>query len=451
MAVVVSTSSIHLEREVSLSPEPLLCFADRVSQLTVPSIPSFSSSQLEQQLEGRVVHKHIPSLEKQYSSQVLSLYLAERCSFGDYLTPNECYPADAQSHLTMRSPGLIVSTGGVRSLFDLSLADPEMCRGLVIRDINPKVKAYMDFEILLIRISTNHEKYQELANPEEPGDFTHRPLYLAKLEKIKKLLEESDMPEEMKQYYAHHLEEMAHIYFANQYPRYLDQCWKFTKSFQKVNYYEQREVFEKIQKYARAGKIIVTVGPIEDLQFLGETSIGVIDISNIPEYALLDFKAETTPEKILYTQVPRGHFSHLFTPLNCEEKEEIKNLLEMLTSRYQEPLPKILREIFYFLSTDRRWQGPLPPIYMCKGLLEALRKFKCMNCIEVPGYSLVEGSYIFNMRPWKGIFNTMDTVTLKQFVKDHLSYFVSVKAWLMREEFTAEVRQTLQETLEESS
>ena len=85
-----------------------------------------------------------------------------------FLTPSETVGTDLAPHIQKMEQGLIVSVGTERSFFDLALADQSRCEGLVVRDINPKVKAYVDFNVLLFRIANSRKDYCLLAK--KPDD-----------------------------------------------------------------------------------------------------------------------------------------------------------------------------------------------------------------------------------------------------------------------------------------
>src|SRR5579872_1647372 len=72
----------------------------------------------------------------------------------DYREPNECGPNHIKPHLALMEKGWIVSVGSERSFFDILLSPEEQCEGLIILDIDPRIKAYCDFLILLLRMST---------------------------------------------------------------------------------------------------------------------------------------------------------------------------------------------------------------------------------------------------------------------------------------------------------
>ncbi|MBA2369556.1 MAG: hypothetical protein H0V82_11115 [Candidatus Protochlamydia sp.] len=113
-----------------------------------------------------------------YNSLITSLSLEEEFEFAIFqdvdiktenhfdicLEPNELFPTAVKPHLDLMEKGIIVSTGTERSFFDLLFADEKRCEGLVIVDITPKIKAYNDFNTLLLRIAVNRRDYFNLSS-----------------------------------------------------------------------------------------------------------------------------------------------------------------------------------------------------------------------------------------------------------------------------------------------
>jgi hypothetical protein len=401
------------------------------------------------------------TLETEYLSDVTALDLTTGCDFADYLAPNERHPARAKPHLVWDLPGLLVSTGTVRSLFDLIMADSEKCTGLVMRDINPKVKAYMDFEILLIRLSANHREYQELATPEEPGDFTQRPPYLAKLEKVRQLLAESDMPEEMKQYYAHHLETMAKLYFTSQTDFRYKQCWKTEPSFDEVNYYQRADLFDKLHKYAKEGKIIATVGSIDDLEFLGDANIGFVDISNIPDYELLNFKTRRVPEKVMSVWSCGSYNAQRYQPLSSEELVQFSSIYEIMREmaypkgmdmRFCPPVKTGMLHYFHrILYHLRELSGKTDytPCYVCKSFFQDVCTFKERYLYQLSESRWIDFSRILTGDDLNKIVEDLGEESFRKFVKEHAPRLSVIKDFLLKEE--PSLGKKVEDILEEES
>ena len=70
--------------------------------------------------------------------------------------------------------------------------------------------------------------------------------------------------------------------------------------FEGVKYYEDDQLFEKL-KLCHSGNIIATVGEIGDLEFLDQTDIALLDISNISDYSVVNFRTKSNP-KVMSTR-----------------------------------------------------------------------------------------------------------------------------------------------------
>lgn len=249
--------------------------------------------------------------------------------FADYRSPNEHSPKDVQEHLQHMQKGLIVSTGTQRSFFDLLLSPESKCTGLIVRDICPKVKAYVDFVVLLMRISKSREDFVRLSkNPLE-----HLTEMQSRLEK------DTEIPEEIKHYYLSHLEKFAKLYAE------VDPHWP--KCTDEVNYHENDKLFDKLQRYAKEGRIIATVGDIRDLRDFKEEKIAVVDTSNICDYVPIAMQGgdQLQDALIVYTYIQGTHdqfstqyHSFKWTPVrNPETVDRVVGLIDLLSRAYRLP------------------------------------------------------------------------------------------------------------------
>ncbi len=264
-----------------------------------PTPIQVTSSQQTQSI--RIDHQ---SLEEPLKDQVyIKIDVKAKLNFRDFLSPNEQSPKNVKPHLEPMSQGLMVSTGTERSFYDLLLSSEEKCTGLVVRDINPRVKAYVDFVILLLRICDTREEFLKLSsNPKKKG-------FDARIELIKEKLIGSDVPTQIKEYYLTHLSDFATIYFPEKHlPEHGDNT--------QTDYRSDDRLFAKLQRYAKAGAIIATVGSINDLQFLGDQKVAVVDTSNVCDYEEINLKGNGEFNPItIWTKVPLGdaqYFSHPF-------------------------------------------------------------------------------------------------------------------------------------------
>ena len=132
----------------------------------------------------------------------------------------------------------------------------------MIRDINPRVKAYVDFNIMLLRISKTREEYVKLAqtiSPTDTKEFKHRIEIIS--DKIKN---DENLPEPIRCYYLENINTMGLVYLRT------NKNWQYEDSafYKSCRYDQQDPLFFKLQKYARSGNLISTIGKIQDLAFL---------------------------------------------------------------------------------------------------------------------------------------------------------------------------------------
>ncbi len=309
----------------------------------------------------------------------------------DYLSPNETSPVLAREHLELvKEPGLLVSTGTERSFFDLSLFDPKICRGLVVRDINPKVKAYVDFNIFLLRVSKDREEYIGLVKyTEQLSEFnndTFKRFY-------DKLDADSTLSNAMKNYYSSNILHLAKVFS-------IEKKWKSDlRNFRGVDYYNEDSLFKIVQEHAQLGNIIATIGDISDLRFLKGHPIALIDVSNIPDYSPLDFQGiRIFPfPRIVWTEaMDMLETFHSFIPtlLNSKERKAFDRFLEEFIESGTWPRSKIAQSIYgiHALKLISRREGKrinLPVGYF-KEWFEFLRDYKTKNLLVVPGIGRVD-------------------------------------------------------------
>lgn len=266
------------------------------------------------------------------------------CNFTDYLRPNEGRPENIQEHLKKGERGLIVSVGTERSFFDLIFSDPAQCTGLVVVDINPKVKAYVDFNTLLLRLSASREDYRQLSTLFEYEydyvDFSQPDLQKAlerRISIIQEKINHSDLPESLRTYYSTHLSDFALIYYKEAHwwkngPHYGRGEGERPGVFNECRYDLNDDQFYKLQSYAKNGSIISVTGSILDLRFLDEEAISVIDTSNVGDYVILDIATNSHPRVIWTGQdfEKTLYFSYLHEPITQEEREECDRYFEQL-------------------------------------------------------------------------------------------------------------------------
>lgn len=272
--------------------------------------------------------------------------------FHDYFEPNESNLKGLKNHLSEMTAGLIVSVGTERSLFDLLLAPKQKCRGLVIVDLNPRVKAYNDFNLLLIKISSCPKEYVWFSRPlhlhkKEGASFEKRIL------KIKEKLERSDLSKDLKDYYRRNLFSFGVVYFS------ANRLWrndnlkgdapiKFAEnSFELCRYDKNPEQFRKIQLYAKRGMIFSVEGSINDLTFLNKHSISVVDVSNVPDYEYINIKGIQDTTRVIWTNIfgsikncstTYGSYIQANEKLNMQEQAALKYVFKKWKEAGKSPI-----------------------------------------------------------------------------------------------------------------
>lgn len=234
-------------------------------------------------------------------------------NFREYLFPNELRPGLLRNLFASQPRGVLVSTGADRAFIAASLY--ENCEGLIGVDINPRVKAYNDFNMLLIGLAQSREDYLTLRATEsliehtKENDTRHTPIVFNTtviVDTIRRKLEESGLHEEVKSYFRDSLDEYAEVFYeAQQLKKMLTlldpdlskkACRDFTcyslrpaKFFADANYLYDDELFRRLKKLVSEGKVMFVVGDINKLDEFSELPITCIDSSNIGDYVSLDF------------------------------------------------------------------------------------------------------------------------------------------------------------------
>ena len=293
------------------------------------------------------------SLESLFVNRILEIIdVHATIDFDDFLIPNEFSPFSIKEHLDLiEEPGLYVTTGTERAFFGLSLFNPEKCRGMVVIDINPRVIAYVNFNIMLLRISKDRFEYQALSEfilpySDRPEEEMESRLLVIK----EKLLSDNDIPEPIKTYYLSNLEDFGSIYFLRIY-----EDWRSEKNdqwFQGVQYYNDDRLFQVLQYFAKEGKIITILGDINNLHFLDGQKIAVVDISNIDDYALIDLRGdENFHPRVISTcmfsaQHRTEYYSFIYQPLSLSQRSEMYKILDLLSIYFANVCPEMAAQNF---------------------------------------------------------------------------------------------------------
>lgn len=190
-------------------------------------------------------------------------------------------------------------------------------------DLNHKVKAYNDFNLLLLCIAKTRQEYIALSQPTEDIE--------SRIITIKDKMTGS-LPERTHRYYKKQLANFASVYLTQKHTWRCDSI-----GFGKCRYHEDDVQFSRLQVYAKSGNIIYVIGDINNLQFLGEVgeSVSVVDASNIHDYSILNFKfRHNIAPRIIITlsQYQKTEYHSFIFDLDNEESYELDRLLAVIKS-----------------------------------------------------------------------------------------------------------------------
>lgn len=372
------------------------------------------------------------------------------CNFQDYLAPNEGHPENIAPHLQLAKRGVIVSAGTERSFFDLLFSNLEKCEGVVVRDINARVKAYVDFNVLMLRLAKDCKDYQKLSNlkPIAPNTLPKDSLN-KRLHTLAARLKKSEVPEGVKQYYLKNLKKFAKVY-------YLHSDWKYEISrqddvFKACRYTHNDEQFKILQTFARAGNIISTIGSINDLSFLEKRTIAVVDTSNIADYVMLDLSPNAALARVVWTTqsyVQTHYFSYEHKPLSSEQYGELESTLKAMGS----PDPTEIKNLEGSRAVNVSiFEASVGPFYS-QETLQFLKDVLMSDYIELPGLGFIDlkcafGIQALNQASPQQINKLLEDPQLKSHTQDLVTHwpaldaavyiaFIDVEGW--REAFEAE-------------
>ncbi|HEX4840150.1 MAG TPA: hypothetical protein VFU89_06880 [Rhabdochlamydiaceae bacterium] len=368
----------------------------------------------------------------------------KKCDFQDYTrTQNEWPPQNIQPHLGQSAPGAMVVTGTERGFFNLLFSDEGLCIGLIFRDINPKAKAYIDFNTLLLRISQNMQEYTKLSEPIEWWRDDYDAIMSKRIALITEKTQMSDLPERVQKYYLKNIKRLGESYL------HLGQSgdWRKDERLRACWYHQNEEQFLKLQRYAKAGNIIATVGDINDLEFLKETKISTVDTSNIHDYCVVNLKgAPDFSPKVIWTELFLGetkYYSSPYTPhepLNAEEDKEF----QMWISLFQKTHPEIGKNKHYFqIVTEKLKLEASSFRNNPKEVLSKLRKYMQESVLTDPDQRIVNDPTLGYV-PLSNL-STINTLSIKQMhilcrnpqTWQHLSFLIGKISSLKTEHYLA--------------
>lgn len=265
------------------------------------------------------------SLREQYAAVSLNPADTKAPRFDkEFLSPNEGGADVIASHFENLKNGIGVSTGTERVFFE-ALYSGAWCQGWVSRDINHRVKAYGDFNLCLFAVMTF----------EEYGPISERATSLVQITErvaiVRARVQSSHLPEPVKQYYIQTAQAYGDIYLLE------EKTWRTKTQFKSCWYHQNKEQYAKLQRYAQEGSIIFTVGEINDLGFLRERTISVVDTSNIHLFSPINLQGEGQfAPRIIWTdqnyEQTKFYSMNYFGANTCQlcESQAVKPLLGQL-------------------------------------------------------------------------------------------------------------------------
>ncbi len=331
--------------------------------------------------------------------------------FPDFLAPNETGVKRARPLYQLQEEGVLVSVGTERAFFGLCLAGHSAkCRGLVGRDINPRVKAYIDFNVLLLRIAESRKEYVAFSSLSVDKFDTLLPT-------VEERLNQAVIPDHMKRYYKNNLKKIGNVYYRT------SRFWRNTKGY--LHYHLEKRSFKILKSYAQAGNIISTIGDISDLFFLQHRPISLIDVSNIPDYFFIDLnkgKEDFCP-RVIWTKCIPGlitqYQSYLHESITEEERVEIAECIATIKSSFVEEGEYPERRVMYRIlqancaQEDCTEHSLASPLRFSSSTLKLLKRYRTMYLLE-GNFGVLD---FFNSYAWKTAelrLNKFDTSTLQQ-------------------------------------
>lgn len=359
-----------------------------ISSLNSGNISSFSPS-----LESELKNEWMVDIDLDYTSD----FDKKLTTREEYFEPNEEHPEAVIPHLALAEKNIIVSTGTERSLFDLLFGEFE---GLVIRDVNPLTAAYHHFNIILLRFCSR-EEYNTLSTPVFDGSaatfiptkvkanhLIKQAPFLERMAIISKKIENSDLADELKEFYQRNLNVCGAVYLSQ------DHNWRRWKSFSACQYQNNESQFLKLQKLARKGMIVPTTGDINQLQFLDPKKvpfkISVVDTSNIADYVPIDLQGLSGTSTRIITTTFSGangvYFSCMHRPFSEQEASEFNHLFRNVLLPCHESEAKAEKTVKSLKKINMRdvFNITTPNIYS-SDRLGLLQEYLDESVINIPG------------------------------------------------------------------
>jgi hypothetical protein len=217
---------------------------------------------------------------------------------------------------------------------------------------------------------------------------------------LEKIRADTSIPPFLRKYYEENLEAFSQVYY-DVVKNWADRALDSSRYFTLVNYRENDELFEKIQQFAKRGKIVATIGSINDLSFLHNFPVSFVDVSNVHDYAILDLQGcdFSRPIRVMWTKgtsptAATRYTSFQYEKLTAPEKKEMDYLQSCLKEATGLD-PKRLRmgwawTLSNVVSRERLERPSQCPIACyTKEALGLIREFCRRNLYNVPDYGFV--------------------------------------------------------------
>lgn len=336
------------------------------------------------------------SLESLYFSQVTAPYdLGKGGYFDRFIIPNEMSPVEVKPHLLKARQGTIgVSVGTERSFFNLTFVGNN-CKGLVVLDVSRKVKAYVDCNCLLLRISDSCQEYEslsrdlftklEMAEDDSVLEGKKSSLFPSRLAQIRtKMQARPAVLGPLQKYYEENLESIANVYFS------VRKQWRLYRKtfFQEVQYHKDAQAFKVLQTHARLGNIIALVGDLNrDLKCLEDQDIGWVDVSNVPHYVPIDLHGIPLKDTLLiWTSVHLMKTDYFSKKYETFHDEKLRGRFQRGMEILQKTKTRIsrvdtLKDLSYFTFLNSHNAGLL---------VERLEHYVANHVVEFPSLGYVD-------------------------------------------------------------
>ncbi len=270
------------------------------------------------------------SLEDRYSKLCFpeKVDLTQSNGFPDFLEPNELEVAKISDHLKFGKRGYLVCAGGPeRPFLNLMFSPQRLCAGVIVCDTNPKVYAYGNFNLLVIRLSEAQEEYEALSRTTKTDEE-----FVQRIQIISDKVEKSHLPENLKKFWdPTRINDFGAIYLK------AEKLWRDSKYFfHECKYHKNVIQFNKLKGYADAGNIIfIPNSDINNLTFLKGKTISIIDVSNIPHYRFLNFQGigKFCP-RVIWTDITINkqfcYQSYVYQPFTPRQHERFDTSLNVI-------------------------------------------------------------------------------------------------------------------------